>query len=269
MVPDPHIEDLVRQVQSSPKYQSISISLIRRLFEDALAKGFSGKSAVKYVRNKCHQIGGAYFRKNLNFKEIRQELANLPRELQTSDVRQFCITTMGTHASTAERLPILEIFFQTCLAPIAPITSVLDLACGLNPLSLPWMPLTPECSYSACDIYADMMAFVGSFFDHFRIKGHAQSCDLFEEIPQDPAQVAFFLKSIPCLEQVDKEIGIRVLENLQTDHILVSFPVHSLGGRQKGMPDFYRDHFYQMLSEKTWQVREFLFSSELAFLVSK
>ncbi|MGI6739957.1 MAG: hypothetical protein ACOX7C_00495 [Brevefilum sp.] len=269
MADDILIEDLVRQVQSNPKYRHMMLALLRRLTEDALSKGLTGKSVIKYVRNKCHQIGGAYFKKKFDLALFLQALENLPKDLNVEQARQFCITTMGYHASTAERLPILETFFQTCLAPIAPITSILDLACGLNPLALPWMPMAPTFSYTACDIYEDMLEGLQSYFAHFMIDGQTRPCDLIEKIPQDQAQVALILKSIPCLEQVDKEISPHMLENLQTDHILISYPAHSLGGRKKGMSEFYREHFYRLISGKPWHIREFVFSSELAFLVSK
>ena len=48
---------------------------------------------------------------------------------------------MGYHSSTRERLPILEQFYARALADIPPARVVLDLACGLNPLALAWMPL--------------------------------------------------------------------------------------------------------------------------------
>jgi hypothetical protein len=35
------------------------------------------------------------------------------------------------------------------------------------------------------------------------------------------------------------------------------------------MPNFYRERFYEFLSDETWQVQEFQFKTELAFLVSK
>ncbi len=81
--------------------------------------------------------------------------------------------------------------------------------------------------------------------------------------------MAFLLKTIPCLEQVDKQIGLSLLEQIQAEHILVSFPAKSLGGRDKGMPTFYRDHFYELIEGQRWQVQEFNFSTEIAFLVTK
>jgi 16S rRNA (guanine(1405)-N(7))-methyltransferase len=240
-----------------------------RLADKALMKGFKGKAAVKDVRNKLHQIGGAYFKRPVDYAKATDELQHLPMEFQTEEVGQFCLEYMATHASTAERIPILKSFFKTTLEPISPIRSVLDVACGMTPLSIPWMPLEEGFTYYACDIYLDMLRFIQAFFNHFEIKGKAFTCDLVDKVPKEQAQVAFILKSIPCLEQVEKEIGLSLLEGVQADHILVSFPVSSLGGRRKGMPDFYQEHFYEMISEKPWQITRFEFSTELAFLVTK
>lgn len=266
---DNRLESLVQKVQANRKYQSISKDLVHRLAEEAIEKGLSEKSAAKAVRNKLHQVGGAYLNRKVNYSELVKTLSNLPSSIHHEGIQQFCIDLMSAHASTAERLPILETFFRTCLQQIAPIDSILDLACGLNPLAATWMPLSSNCHYSACDIYEDMLDLIGAFLDHCGIANHVFSCDLATNTPSDHVQVAFLLKSIPCLEQLDKSIGSRTLERLNADHILLSFPVRSLGGRSKGMPDFYRQHFYEMIAGKNWEVQEFSFSTEMAFLVSK
>ncbi len=264
-----HLQSLMEQVQSNPKYRAIMPDLVKNLCQKAIQNGLTGKAAVKEVRNKLYQIGGAYFKRKVDITQARTNLAQLPKKIQASEVKQFCLEQMQAHASTAERLPIIETFFKTSLASISPIESVLDLACGLNPLALPWMPLADDFSYQSCDIYLDMLGLIQTFFDHFIIQGRTCACNLASGIPQEHAQVGFFLKSLPCLEQLDKSIGTRLLEELRTDHILVSFPVHSLGGMNKGMPAFYREHFYDLIAEKHWEVQEFCFETELAFLVSK
>ena len=263
------LSELVQKVQSNRKYEAITTELVQHLAEDALRRGLRGKPAVKDVRNKLHQIGGAYFRKNPDYQNLQKELEKLPTNHELEALQNFCRDAMQMHASTAERTPILADFYQTCLAPIAPVTSVLDLACGLNPLAIPWMPLAENCTYFACDIYTDMLGFLENFLEHLNIKSWAEPCDLISRVPSQNAQVAFILKSIPCLEQVDKSIASRLLQSIQSEHILVSFPARSLGGRKKGMPDFYREHFYKILADKNWKVKEFQFASELAFLVTK
>ena len=263
------ISDLVQQVQSNAKYRFITPEIVQRLVEDALRRELRGKQAVKDVRNKLHQIGGAYFKKTPNFHFWQSKLIDLPSDPAHPAVRDFCKDAMHTHASTAERIPILETFFHACLDSIAPVSSVLDLACGLNPLALSWMPLAKDCSYHACDIYLDMLQLVAVFFNHLGIDGSAEPCDLVSGLVGPKAQVAFLLKSIPCLEQIDKSVALPLLRSIPSKHILVSFPVRSLGGLRKGMPGFYRDHFYAMVMGEGWQIKEFSFSTELAFLVTK
>jgi len=269
MMDETRLETLIDRVQANQKYRHIARDLVRRLSQEAITKGLSGKAAVKDVRNKLHQVGGAYFKGNPDYVAAQKTLSNLSDDSHSEEIKQFCIRQMQSHSSTAERLPILETFFHTCLEPIAPVTSVLDLACGLNPLAIPWMPLANEFEYYSCDIYLDMLAMLDTFYNHFGINGTIEPCDLIGTVPDKQTQVAFLLKSITCLEQVDKNIGPCLLEGIRADHILVSFPVRSLRGRKKGMPDFYRKHFYDMVSDKNWGIREFLFSTELAFLVTK
>jgi 16S rRNA (guanine(1405)-N(7))-methyltransferase len=264
-----NVESLVQAVQDNRKYARIAPDLIDHLCREAIRRGLRGKAAVKSVRNKLHQVGGAYIKSSADFSHAIENLNLLPVDLESPEVRQFCLNQMRVHASTAERIPILEDFFQTCLAPIGKIRSVLDLACGLNPLAIPWMPLAAEFSYQACDIYLDMLDLIRAFLTHFDIKGQSFPCDLVSGPPEDQAQVAFLLKTIPCLEQLDKDIGTILLERIHAENILVSFPAKSLGGRNKGMPDFYRSHFYDLLKDKPWTVREFSFPTEIAFLISK
>lgn len=266
---DEQVALLVQRVQSHAKYQSITPEIVQRLAADALRRGLQGKTAVKEVRSKLHQIGGAYFKQRPDVRLWHSKLVSLPPHPEDPALKNFCRAAMQTHASTAERVPILGSFFQTCLASIAPVSSVIDLACGLNPLAIPWMPLSSGCSYHACDIYLDMLGFISRFLRHMEIDGSAEPCDLVSYVPPYTAQLAFLLKTIPCLEQLDKTIALPLLRSIPAEHILVSFPVRSLGGTKKGMPNFYRDHFYNITAGQDWKITEFSFSSELAFLVEK
>lgn len=263
------LNDLVGQVMANPKYANITENLVLRLSMEAIEKGFVGKSAVKYVRNKIHQIGGAYLKVKINYSKLQGELDSLPLNLSAGSVRKFCRRTMEAHASTAERLPILDTFFRTCLESIAPVTSIMDLACGLNPFSIPWMPLVENFQYFACDIYLDSLRFIQSFFNYFQLSASAKPCDLISKIPHERTQLALLLKIIPCLELMEKSITTRLIENIPADHILVSFPVYSLGGRNIGMINHYRGQFIEAMSNKSWKVQEYQFSTELAFLVTK
>lgn len=268
-VSDERLRELVQLVRQSSKYVAIDEGLVTEIGRAELGKRNSLKEAVKSTRNKLHQIGSAYQEKPIPYSSWEKKLRSLPQDQRSLQVRDFLVENMRLHASTAERLSIHEDFFTTTLASIAPVTSILDLACGLNPLNLPWMPMAEQFTYEACDIYSDMTGYLNAFFTHFNVNGHAHLCDLTQSIPQTRAQVAFLLKTIPCLEQIDKTAGIRLLEGLSAENILVSFPAHSLGGRSKGMVQNYEAHFNELIAGSNWQVTRFEFPGELAFLVKK
>src|SRR5262245_36790257 len=176
---------------------------------------------------------------------------------------------MECHASTRERLGILETFYTTALAGLPPIHSVLDVACGLNPLAIAWMPLAPDATYDACDIYADMVAFLNDFFRLAGVRGQSQVCDVAGNPPgrahAPPVDLALVLKALPPLEQIDKRAGLNLLRALNAKYLLVSFPARSLGGRDKGMVEHYASRFLALAAAEGWPVERFEFPTELVF----
>lgn len=263
------IEEVISQVRSAAKYADISDDLLQAVAVREIAKKQSLKDTVKAVRNKLHQVGSAFQETAIPYDQFYAALANLPDNLADPEVQSGLRKLMQYHTSTRERLPILENFFQQTLTSIAPVTSVLDIASGLNPLAIPWMPLAENVRYTACDIYGQMSRFLNTYFDKYKINGQSVTCDVTQQLPAVNAQVALVLKTIPCLEQLDKQAGARLLDSLPAQYLLVSFPAHSLGGKSKGMVQNYEAHFRELLAGRNWPVTRFEFSGELAFLVQK
>lgn len=263
------LDRLVEAIRENAKYRAMDEGLVRRVGAQELASGRGWKEAVKAARGKLHQVGGAYQEGGIRYPAWLEELERLPRDLQHPAARDFCRRMMARHASTKERLPLLERFFADTLAAEAPVQSLLDVACGLNPLALAWMPAAADVTYTACDVYADMVDFLNRFFAHFGVRGAAHVCDLTAGVPAEVAQVALVLKTIPCLEQVEKHVGPRLLDGLNAGTLLVSFPARSLGGRGKGMPQFYEAHLREMLADRPWQVERYAYETEIAFVLRK
>jgi 16S rRNA (guanine(1405)-N(7))-methyltransferase len=263
------LEKLVSQVQDSAKYRLIHKDLVENIAKNELSKGRSWKATVKAVRNKLHQVGGAYQPLGIDYEQLNSELKSLPNDLNSPEAKRFFIQTMGLHASTRERLQIKDQFFHETLSSLAPIDSILDVACGLNPLALAWMPVSDSVHLTVCDIYTDQMDFLNAYFEHFHINGKAYCCDLTQQNAFEKTQVAFVLKTIPCLEQIDKNIGSKLIESLPSENLLVSFPAQSLTGKQKGMRQFYSEHFQSLLKGTSWKTTTFSYQNEQAFLIQK
>lgn len=259
-----HLDQLVDAVLASRKYKSISQDFIKSLGSQKLAKHHTLKEAIKATRNKLHQVGGAYLDGETYYPSWLIELRRAPEQEQ---LRQACMRIMTHHTSTRERLPLLEQFYATLLADLPPINSVIDIASGLHPLAIPWMPLAEHAQYYAYDMYRDMTDFLDEFLTIIHLQGHAQACDVIQSCPTHKVDVAFMLKTIPCLEQVDRSAGLRLLETINADYVIVSFPVHSLGGRKKAMAANYEAHFRELVAHKPWAIERFEFASELVFRI--
>ena len=262
------VQSLVEAVRNAPKYAAVDAGLVQALVEQELGKGRSVKETIKAVRNKLHQVGNAYQEKPIGYTQLTRRLITLPQDLHSPEIKAFCLEALREHTSTRERLGFLEDFYNLTLAGLGSIHSLIDLACGLNPLALPWLPLAPNAQLFACDIYADMADFLNAFYAHTGVNGRAFTCDLIHHLPEQQVELALLLKTIPCLEQVDKSIGWRLLSSIQAEHMLVSFPVHSLGGRGKGMRTNYDLHFQELIAGLSWQVTRFDFPGELVYRLS-
>ena len=129
------------------------------------------------------------------------------------------------------------------------------------------MPFSAPVKYTAYDIYADTMRFIQAFMALASIDGRAAVRDVLDDPPTEPVDLALVLKTLPCLEQLDKLASATLLDALQARYLLISYPVTSLGGRRKGMLANYDAHFRALAAGRSWSVRKFEFSSELAFLV--
>jgi 16S rRNA (guanine(1405)-N(7))-methyltransferase len=269
MPPLDPLEELITAVRRGARYASISSDLVRRIGAQELEKRRSLKEAVKATRSKLHQVGGAYQQDTLSYPSWLERLTTLKKDTANPDLMAFCRQVMLHHASTRERLPYLESFYARTLTSLAPIRSVLDLGCGLNPLAIGWMALSPTAPYYACDIYEDLVFFLNAFLTHTGRSGHVEICDLAQGCPQKPVHLALLLKTLSCLEQQDRSIALRLLKTIPAEHILVTFPAHSLGGRSKGMLQNYETHFNDLISGQDWHIQRFDFPSELAFLITQ
>ena len=269
MNPALDVETIVEEVLAKKKYRSVDRDLVTFIASTEAKKRTTLKEAVKATTSKLHQVAGAYFKETPDYAGYLQKLDCLPDGISDDGSTQFCLTLMQAHASTRERLPILAAFYSALFADIRPITSILDLACGFNPLAIHWMSLEKETRYYASDIFEDMSSFLNSFYAHFHLNGKASVCNLLTHVPQEKVQVALLLKTLPCLEQADKESAHRILNSIQAQYVVVSFPVRSIGGREKGMLAHYSSQFESLLEDMNLPYHRFLFESELAYRIVK
>ncbi len=262
-------KELAAEIAETKKARYMDAGLIQQVLSRVLRSGKNKKEIVKDVKSKLYQVSGAFRNDNLDYSSLIAKLDSLTPETPNEEVKRICLDLMQTHASTRERLSILDDLYGEVFRDMPAPKRVCDLACGLNPLSIPWMNLAPECRYEAFDLFSDMSALLNSFFTQRGIDGEAKQANLLYGLPGGPYDLIFLFKVIPCLEQIDKFGGRHILEQMAyaAKYAAVSFPGASLSGKDKGMPRNYEVHFMNIVDRDAWEIRMVRFPSELLFVM--
>ena len=259
----------MEEVRRSAKYRDVCDAAVRSIGARELAARRNHKEAVKAAKNKLHQVSAAYAPVRTQYPEWLASLAEARHSNDSERLREACAQVMRHHASTRERLPTLPEFYARAFAGLPPIRRVLDVACGFNPLALPWMSLAPDATYTALDLSHDLAGFLNGFFGIMGIQGEARAADVLSDSPEEEADLALLLKALPPFEQLRKGSSLPLLRAISAPYLLVSFPGASLGGREKGMREQYETGFRALIRDEGWPVERFEFPTELCFRVKK
>lgn len=262
------LERIVESVLQSARYRHIYPDVVRRIAEREISRRKTWKEAEKETRSRLHQIAGAYLESVPPYSKWLETLKSAPdADAYRLELRRM----MQCHASTRERLPMIDTFYERTLASIRPIRSILDIACGFNPLAVPWMGLVEGASYFGFDLYGDMMLFgraatrASTFAPSCTVETEAR--DLAVSPPQIEADVALVLKFLPLLEQAGVTDPLGWLRGLKTRYALISFPTRTLGGRNVGMANSYSSRLTEILEQANWRSERIEMANELCFLV--
>jgi 16S rRNA (guanine(1405)-N(7))-methyltransferase len=260
-----NLDAVVRETLRSRRYRWVAPELVARLARDGAAGARNEADAVKRTKRRLHQVFGAYAMEIEPTKALEQ--LRVAAHAGPDVLRGACADLMSRHASSRERLPILDQFYRDIFAVTGPPARVLDLACGLAPLALPWMGLPPKTVYTACDVDRRLVQIVDGFLTLAGQPHGALLCDVLAAPPASHADVALLLKSAPCLEQQGAGSTALLLQKLDATWIVVSYPTRSLGGAGKGMLATYRRQFTSLATRLDLQAEEVLFPNELVYVV--
>lgn len=122
------------------------------------------KVALKKAKGKLHQICGAFSavgeidRTALMVEEIVKNPAG--------DARSVCARILDLHSSTRERRDFLPDLYGRIFRITGAPGRILDIGCGLNPFSVPFMGLPADCEYVAWDTDRRLVELVGRSSGH-------------------------------------------------------------------------------------------------------
>lgn len=260
------LEAVIGRVGTSRRYRDVDPALVRRLAAEELPRARGIEDAAKRVKRRLHQVVGAFARGGASLAAVQQAWAG---DVADPAFRVACARGMAGHASSAERVPYLDAFFEPLWAIAgAPPASLLDLGCGLGPLALPWMGLPATAPYTAVDVDRGALQAVDAFLDLVAQPHRVLERDLVAAPVEEAADVALLLKLVTTLDRQDPAAAARLLRALSVGHAVVSFTARSLGGRSRGMEATYRRRLEQLASEiDAAEVTEASVPNELVFVL--
>jgi 16S rRNA (guanine(1405)-N(7))-methyltransferase len=261
-VDDPAVAALAEELGRARKYAGLSPQALRRIAVWALQRASSEREAAKLARRKLHQAYAAYL-PAAGLREAERATAALGRE----DLETVCRAVLACHSSTRERLPYMRELFAAAFDGLTGAVRVADLACGLTPFAIPWMPLGGGAVYEAIDFDVRTERLVTALAEHVEVGVRASTVDLVSAPPTVKADVVLVLKAIPTLEQQQQGAGARLLERIEARRIAISVSAHSLCGRLKGMRSHHDEQLRRMLPERMASARRLDFPSETLFLL--
>ena len=229
-------EALLEKLLSSKKYGGICPDTVRRVWNECSGKYRKPKDVEKAAREALHGITGAF----MTTEEARQITYDMHAwHCNKTDFGLERI--LSRHTSTRERLPIAEM--DALYARIFEITgrprSVLDLACGVNPVYLGARGIDTV----GVDISGQAVDAVNCFGKTYGQPVSAVCADLLcpGAIPKRRFDVALLFKLLPLLERQRSGAATQIMSAVNAAFLVVSFPTRTLSGRNVGMAAQYSE----------------------------
>jgi len=225
------------------------------------------KVMLKYLRRVLHDVYGIF---NISKRSL-VGLESCLKESKKIDDRVLDVHAriLESHKSTQERFPSYAPFYISLFRITGKPKVILDLACGLNPLSFPWMGLR-KLTYYAYELSSDDSSFIQSYFDVMRkysgLDGEAFSADLLK-LPRLPkCDVCFLFKALDSLESLKKGISLELIKSIDAKFIVVSFPTRSISGKKRLKE---RSWFLNLLKELNLSFKPIELENEVFYVVGK
>lgn len=259
----------IAEVRQSRKYRELDLpeQTLTDLIGQEVGRHKSDREALQAARMRLHNLVAPYLGDpDYPVAALQLEAAFASRE--PGAIQAACADILKTHASTRERLPHLDQFYTAIFSITGRPATLLDLACGLNPLAFPWMDLPPATHYHAYDLHQPRVALLNHYFRLQGLAPLAEQRDILVEPPQIEADVAFFFKEAHRFEQRRRGCNRPFWLSLHVKWLVVTLPASSLTGRHD-LAAGHRKLVSKALAGLDWPVMEQQVGNELIFCIHK
>ena len=252
---------LLEKLLQSKNYRDICPDTVRRVWDTCAGKYRKAKDCEKAAREALHGISVAFM--------TPDEARHLAWDMQAWSISKTDVgleKMLSRHASTRERLPVAAM--DALYARIFEITgkprSVLDLACGINPVYLGARGIETV----GVDISGSAISAVNCFGETYRAPVSAVCADLLcqDSVPKRRFDMALLFKLLPLLERQKAGAALGVMRAVNAAWLVCSFPTRTLGGRNVGMAAQYSDWMERHVPARREIAARFETDSELFYL---
>jgi 16S rRNA (guanine(1405)-N(7))-methyltransferase len=158
-------------------------------------------------------------------------------------------------------------FYQQLFQSTGIPNTLLDLACGLHPLALPWMNLPVSTQFHAYDILQPRIDLINQFFQKLGMPVLAENRDILVEPPSLQANLGLFFKEAYRFDKRQPGCNQAFWAQLKVDILAVSLPAQNLSGTHSLLDQHRRLVLENLPAHK--RVSELIIENEIIFLIEK
>lgn len=275
-IQDSLVHEMLLKVKQSRKYSAISNEIIVEEIKKYLNKNpkilknnrFKKKN-VQEIKSSLHRLSGSYQASKKNKREsYLEELKNNPKNIRIIN------KILQTQKSTQERLNDYRYIYKQIFNVTKIPDSVVDLGCGINPISIPYMNLK-KLDYYAYDIDESGINFLNKFFQiekNQRLSGKAEILDVknLDKLSKLPnVDIIFMFKLIDLIDTKKKKLSEPIIKILidKSKFLVISFATKTLTGKPMNLPR--RKGFELMLERNNIRFKTMKTKNEIFYAISK
>ena len=219
---------IVKEVMAKKEYQGLDENFVSSVVSKFygkydLSKKTQKSKFIKEVRAKLREVYGAFRARNY---DRRWKFFD---KLEGWDDKKNMENILRLHLSTRERYQYYDQLYKW-IREYIDFNSVLDLGCGFNVFSMPWMR---KVSYYGIDINKDDVEFCNKYMSEYGFQWGVRWGNLLTFESFVFADVCFMFKILDGLESIEKGATARLLSKIRSPYVVVSFSMKSLGGKKK------------------------------------
>jgi len=271
------METIIKDIKKKKEFGALNDILVMEKLEETLKqnpklreflerqRSENHKKIIKLTREKLHSAYGVFQYDKSEVNRLLDELKSTENEREILSIHRMLLSSV---LSTKERLPFYEEIYTKIFAITGWPKSILDLGCGFNPMSFPFMRLE-EADYYAYDINEEDIRILN---EYFRIMGDdlngKASLFRFGDATEFPkADVCFLFKVLDILDQRGHKKSEDLIRSLKCKWVVASFSTRTVSGKK--MDHAYRGWMDRMLGRLGYEFRTLEFENEIFYVIRK